>query len=228
VTELAADELGEALLAAATEVIARGGFEALRVRDVASRAGVALGTPNYKFKSRRGLLIAALARANDLHEEHLASSFEALKKAPARFAGLRFAWARVGFAIERPFETILRAHAVYSNTSEGFREVIGLYADRNLERLASIVTALESEGLVHFEDDPARTFFVRSYSFLGFSYSQSVALAAVSGEPVDELYWRRQFAMAWEALLLGAGRPAELELEPQYSVFMHERSGQSS
>ncbi|UCE84958.1 MAG: TetR/AcrR family transcriptional regulator [Deltaproteobacteria bacterium] len=44
----------------AVELAEKGGFEAVRLRDVASHAGVALGTLYRRFRSKEDLLIAAL------------------------------------------------------------------------------------------------------------------------------------------------------------------------
>jgi len=44
----------------AVELAERGGFEAVRLRDVASHAGVALGTLYRRFRSKEDLLVAAL------------------------------------------------------------------------------------------------------------------------------------------------------------------------
>ena len=49
----------------AAELAGAGGFEAVRLRDVASNAGVALGTLYRHFHSKEELLVAALARESD-------------------------------------------------------------------------------------------------------------------------------------------------------------------
>jgi AcrR family transcriptional regulator len=49
------------LLEAATELAADGGYDAVQMRDVASRAGVALGTLYRHYASKDQLLLAALA-----------------------------------------------------------------------------------------------------------------------------------------------------------------------
>jgi AcrR family transcriptional regulator len=47
-------------VATAVELAEKGGFEAVRLRDVASHAGVALGTLYRRFRSKEDLLLAAL------------------------------------------------------------------------------------------------------------------------------------------------------------------------
>jgi AcrR family transcriptional regulator len=53
----------------AVELAEKGGFEAVRLRDVASHAGVALGTLYRRFRSKEDLLLAALEQeASDVRE----------------------------------------------------------------------------------------------------------------------------------------------------------------
>jgi AcrR family transcriptional regulator len=53
------------------ELAEKGGFEAVRLRDVASHAGVALGTLYRRFRSKEDLLLAALEREVFGHEQLL-------------------------------------------------------------------------------------------------------------------------------------------------------------
>ena len=50
------------IIETAVELAARGGFEAVRLRDVASNAGVAMGTLYRHFRSKEDLLMAALTQ----------------------------------------------------------------------------------------------------------------------------------------------------------------------
>jgi AcrR family transcriptional regulator len=52
----------DAILDAALELAARGGFDNVRQRDVAARANVALGTLYKRFRSKEDLLAAAMSR----------------------------------------------------------------------------------------------------------------------------------------------------------------------
>jgi AcrR family transcriptional regulator len=49
----------------AVELAEKGGFEAVRLRDVADQAGVALGTLYRRFRSKEDLLVAALERETE-------------------------------------------------------------------------------------------------------------------------------------------------------------------
>jgi AcrR family transcriptional regulator len=51
----------ERLIAAATELAAEGGYDAVQMRDVAARAEVALGTLYRHYASKDQLLLAAMA-----------------------------------------------------------------------------------------------------------------------------------------------------------------------
>ena len=56
----------------AIELAERGGFEAVRLRDVAAHAGVALGTVYRRFRGKGDLLLAALEQLVAVHEAELA------------------------------------------------------------------------------------------------------------------------------------------------------------
>lgn len=67
-------ERAQLIMDAAMELADEGGFEAVRLRDVASRAGVALGTLYARFRSKEDILVAVLEQeALKLEEvlEHL-------------------------------------------------------------------------------------------------------------------------------------------------------------
>lgn len=59
------------LLQAATELAAEGGYDAVQMRDVASRAEVALGTLYRHYSSKDQLLLAALASQADVLRSRL-------------------------------------------------------------------------------------------------------------------------------------------------------------
>ena len=56
----------------AIELAERGGFEAVRLRDVAAHAGVALGTVYRRFRGKGDLLLAALEQLVAVHEAEIA------------------------------------------------------------------------------------------------------------------------------------------------------------
>jgi AcrR family transcriptional regulator len=220
------DAVSESLLAAATEIVARAGFEALRMRDVAKKAGVALGTPSYKFKNREGLLHAALERSNRLISENLKEYYEKGLPLPAYDAGLHFIWGRVQFAWDHPHETLLQAHAVYSNTSQNFREIIGRYADANVERIVHVVDRLEEAKLISIPEQRHRVYFARNYMYIGWSYTQSTALSQIDNDDITYESVKLSVACSYESLLIGAGNPAKLEerVKMKAKIFLDENS----
>ncbi len=54
------EERSRRIVETSIELAERGGFEAVRLRDVAAHAGVALGTLYRRFRSKEALLVAAL------------------------------------------------------------------------------------------------------------------------------------------------------------------------
>jgi AcrR family transcriptional regulator len=56
------EERSRRIVETVVELAERGGFEAVRLRDVADQAGVALGTLYRRFRSKEDLLVAALER----------------------------------------------------------------------------------------------------------------------------------------------------------------------
>jgi AcrR family transcriptional regulator len=56
------EERSRRIVDSAVELAEQGGFEAVRLRDVAAHAGVALGTLYRRFRSKEDLLVAALDR----------------------------------------------------------------------------------------------------------------------------------------------------------------------
>ena len=65
------NELSEQLITAAMELAAEGGFEHVRQRDVAARAGVTLRTLYKRFSSKDELLAAGMSRMTEQIERRL-------------------------------------------------------------------------------------------------------------------------------------------------------------
>ena len=59
------EERSRRIVETAVELAEEGGFDAVRLRDVASHAGVALGTLYRRFRSKEDLLLAALQQEVD-------------------------------------------------------------------------------------------------------------------------------------------------------------------
>ena len=65
------EERARRIVESAVELAEKGGFEAVRLRDVASHAGVALGTLYRRFRSKEDLLLAALDQEVAEHERRV-------------------------------------------------------------------------------------------------------------------------------------------------------------
>lgn len=68
----AMEERTRQILEVAIELAEEGGFETVRMRDVAAHAGVALGTFYKRFRSKEDLLVAALGLAMEEMEQRMA------------------------------------------------------------------------------------------------------------------------------------------------------------
>ncbi|MBW2232338.1 MAG: TetR/AcrR family transcriptional regulator [Deltaproteobacteria bacterium] len=68
------EERARRIVETAVELAEEGGFEAVRLRDVAAHAGVALGTLYRRFSSKEDLLVAALAAETRGLERRFAKS----------------------------------------------------------------------------------------------------------------------------------------------------------
>jgi AcrR family transcriptional regulator len=66
------EERARRIVDSAVELAEEGGFEGVRLRDVASHAGVALGTLYRRFSSKEDLLLAALERETRDLEQRIA------------------------------------------------------------------------------------------------------------------------------------------------------------
>ncbi len=66
------EERAQRIVDSAVELAEEGGFEAVRLRDVAAHAGVALGTLYRRFRSKEDLLMAALEREYQALERRFA------------------------------------------------------------------------------------------------------------------------------------------------------------
>ena len=67
----AVDERAQRIVESAVALAEMGGFEAVRLRDVAADAGVALGTLYRHFRSKEDLLVAALSVEVTMLEDYL-------------------------------------------------------------------------------------------------------------------------------------------------------------
>ena len=77
------EERSRRIVDAAIELAEQGGFEAVRLRDVAAHANVALGTLYRRFRSKEDLLLAAL-ELQLAAQEHVCAKRRRLVPRPSR------------------------------------------------------------------------------------------------------------------------------------------------
>jgi AcrR family transcriptional regulator len=82
-------DISDRIIDVAIELAEEGGFDNVRQRDVARRAGIALGTLYKRFRSKEDILAAAIARQTELLEALLAQS-PVRGDSPAARAGALF------------------------------------------------------------------------------------------------------------------------------------------
>jgi len=105
------EERAQRIVETAVELAEQGGFEAVRLRDVAAHAGVALGTLYRRFRSKEDLLIAAFEQETAELERRVQTRPPRGDSASERVAAF-FAMATRGL-IRRPnlARALLKAHA---------------------------------------------------------------------------------------------------------------------
>lgn len=86
--EAVLDEREIGILAAAGRAIARRGFEATRIADIAREAGTSTGTVHYYFETKDDVLAAALRWANDESFRQVQAQVAELRDPKARLTAL--------------------------------------------------------------------------------------------------------------------------------------------
>ena len=110
------EERARRIVETAIELAEQGGFEAVRLRDVAAHAGVALGTVYKRFKSKEDILVAALTRDADEFET-LMSQHPIPGDSAVQRVGQFFALATTNFLAKPNF-----ARAVLNGMARNYRE----------------------------------------------------------------------------------------------------------
>lgn len=120
-----------------------GGFEAVRLRDVAARAEVALGTLYRRFSSKEGLLVAALELETRAMAERVRSRPPKGERASERVVGF-FVMATRGM-LRRPnlSRAMLRASAAGEPT---LASKIGVFHDLMLRMIVGALRGTPVEG----------------------------------------------------------------------------------
>lgn len=138
------EDRAQRIVDSAIELAEQGGFEAVRLRDVASHADVALGTLYRRFRSKEDLLVAALDREMSGLEEQVLAKLPTGATHLERLTGF-FTRITRNFC-RKPNLARALLKALVSGDPELANEVAGFHA--RLERLivASLRGAVPSEG----------------------------------------------------------------------------------
>ena len=137
---------GDAILDAALELAARGGFDHVRQREVAARANVALGTLYKRFRSKEDLLVAAMSREAERLEKKL-------EKRPARGSTIQ---TRVASFFTVATKHLCRrpqvAHAMLRAMASGVPEVAGKVTAYQGRMAGLVIAAMRGRGRLDFVD----------------------------------------------------------------------------
>jgi AcrR family transcriptional regulator len=134
---------------AAIELAEKGGFEAVRLRDVASLAGVALGTLYRRFRSKEELLLAALELQLGRHERRLRECPPAGRTPLARTTGFFEGYTEA--LCSRPNLARALVRAIASGAPELTQKVASFH-----ERTEALITAsLRGERVQDVERSPS-------------------------------------------------------------------------
>ena len=142
---MARRDLDTAILDAATDLAVGGGFDNVRQRDVAERAGVSLATLYKRFRSKEELLAATMARTIEAFEQRMAAQ-------PAR--GDTPSERLVSFFDALTSEMRARPHyarAVLRATASG-PDVAGPVVAYQGRLAGLVIAALRSRGRLEFMD----------------------------------------------------------------------------
>jgi AcrR family transcriptional regulator len=127
------EERAKRIVETVVELAEQGGFEAVRLRDVADQAGVALGTLYRRFRSKEDLLVAALEREAEQLEARVLSH-PPRGETPAERVTTFFAAGTRGLC-RRPNLTRALLRALTSGDPEIAGKVSGFH-----ERMARLIT----------------------------------------------------------------------------------------
>ena len=172
------------LLAAAMEVVREQGAPALRMTDVAARAGVSFGLIAHHFGSREGLVSAA---QRTLLEGELDADLEAARSAIAEATGASDLLDRIHdltAALMHPARTDVRigraAALAVAHGREDARALIVEVVTDKLDRVSAVIAEGQERGLIRDDLDPrALATFIQAYAF-------GLVLADLDGERVDD------------------------------------------
>ncbi|HEY5946495.1 MAG TPA: TetR/AcrR family transcriptional regulator [Kofleriaceae bacterium] len=140
---------GDAILDAALELAATGGFDHVRQREVAARANVALGTLYKRFRSKEDLLAAAMSREAERLEKKLEKRPTRGTTIPSRIASFFVIATR--HLCRRPRV----AHAMIRAMASGVPDVAAKVAAYQGRMTGLVIAAMRGRGKLEFVDAAA-------------------------------------------------------------------------
>jgi AcrR family transcriptional regulator len=140
---------GDAILDAALELAATGGFDQVRQREVAARANVALGTLYKRFRSKEDLLAAAMSREAERLELKLVRRPVSGTTIPARVAAF-FAVATRHLCKRRHV-----AHAMIRAMASGVPEIASKVVAFQGRMTGLVIAAMRGRGKLELVDTAA-------------------------------------------------------------------------
>ena len=137
---------GDAILDAALELAARGGFDHVRQREVAARANVALGTLYKRFKSKEDLLVAAMTREAERLEKKLERRPARGSTIPTRVASF------FAIATQHLCKQPRVAHALIRAMASGVPEIAAKVVCYQGRMTGLVIAAMRGRGKLEFVD----------------------------------------------------------------------------
>ncbi len=166
------EERAQRIVEAAVALAEEGGFEAVRLREVAAQSGVALGTVYSRFPSKEAILVAALDRevvsfAELLHEYPVAGETPCARLSFFFKAASLGLFARQGFA-----RAVLRA---LGSGERGIADHIIGYQDRMVGLIVAAMRGGSDCGDSHKDDGADRD---RSFMLQQIWYAELIGWVA--------------------------------------------------
>ena len=137
---------GDAILDAALELAAKGGFDQVRQREVAARANVALGTLYKRFRSKEDLLAAAMAREAERLEKKLEKRPARGQAVPARISSF------FAIATHHLCKQVHVAHAMIRAMASGVPEIAAKVTGYQGRMTGLVIAAMRGRGKLEFVD----------------------------------------------------------------------------
>ena len=145
-TRSTSKDRGDAILDAALELAADGGFDHVRQREVAARANVALGTLYKRFRSKEELLAAAMAREAERLEKKLERRPAAGSTIPTRVSAFFV------IATKHLCKHVHVAHAMIRAMASGVPEIAAKVTGYQGRMTGLVIAAMRGRGKLEFVD----------------------------------------------------------------------------